>query len=231
VSFALVEGEILGVIGPNGAGKTTLFNLISGFYEPTSGEILFQETRTDGMKSHQIARLGIGRTFQIVRPFKGLSVMDNVRAACGCAFYGGLLSLFCTNRSAIATKKVLTCLEMVGLTEHANKDAQFLPLGLLRRLEMARALALGPKLILLDESFSGLSREEEGALMTVVRRLRDDGITFIVIEHNMQVATSLCSRLIVLDYGQKLTEGEPCAVVSDPRVIEAYLGEECRAYY
>jgi branched-chain amino acid transport system ATP-binding protein len=231
VSFAVEKGEILGIIGPNGAGKTTLFNLISGFHKPTSGEIVFDGSRTDRMKSHQIARLGIGRTFQIVRPFKGLSVIDNVRAACGCPAYGGLTSLFASNRSAQATRTVTECLKMVGLSDHATKDAQFLPLGMLRRLEIARALALSPQLILLDESFSGLSREEEAALIEVVRDLRNKGVTFIVIEHNMQVATSLCFRLIVLDYGQKLTEGEPGVVVSDPRVIEAYLGEECRAYY
>lgn len=231
VNFTLEQGEILGIIGPNGAGKTTVFNLISGFHKPNSGEILFQGVRTDRMRSHEIARLGIGRTFQIVRPFKGLSVTDNVRAACGCSAYGGLAKLFASNRSAASTKTVTGCLKMVGLSGHSNMYAQFLPLGMLRRLEIARALALEPKLILLDESFSGLSREEEGALMEVVRNLRDEGVTFIVIEHNMQVATSLCSRLIVLDYGQKLTEGEPNVVVSDPRVIEAYLGEECRAYY
>lgn len=229
VSFSMQQGEILGIIGPNGAGKTTLFNLISGFLPPSAGEIFFCGTRINGMKSFEVARLGIGRTFQLVRPFKGLSVADNVLAGCGCAIYGRLLALFSRAKDPRHLATTAECLEMVGLRELQDREAEHLPLGMLRRLEIARALALRPKLILLDESFSGLSKEEELALMAVVRRLREGGFSILIIEHNMGVATNLCDRLIVLNYGRKLMEGKPEEVVADPRVISAYLGEESSA--
>ncbi len=229
VSLSVGAGAILGIIGPNGAGKTTLFNLISGFMKPTLGEIFFDGKKIDRMRCHEIARLGIGRTFQIVRPLKGLSVTDNVRAGCGCIAYGGLGSIFAGSAGAAVEKTIAHCLRITGLSGYAGKEAEFLPLGMLRRLEIARALALKPRLILLDESFSGLSREEEQSVMGLVRSLRDEGLTFIVIEHNMQVAVSLCDRLAVLDYGHKLMEGEPADVMKDPRVVQAYLGEDCSA--
>ena len=225
VSFDLHQGEILGLIGPNGAGKTTCFNTVSGVYRPTSGEIDFGGARTDGLPPHRMAALGIGRTFQIVRPFPELTVLDNVVVAMGLRCYGGFLSSCGSWKGARVRKGAMALLEKVGLEGTASSKAGLLPLGNLRRLEIARALALEPKLLLLDESFSGLRHEEIEMQEQLVRTTRQEGISILLIEHNMRVAMGLSDRLVVLDHGIKLTEGSPEEVRRNPDVIRAYLGK------
>jgi branched-chain amino acid transport system ATP-binding protein len=225
VSFDLAEGEILGLIGPNGAGKTTCFNTVSGVYRPTSGEIRFGGIRTDGLPPHRMASLGIGRTFQIVRPFPDLSVLENVIVAMGLPCYRGFFSS-CSSWKGRATREgAMELLAKVGLEPLASQKAGMLPLGNLRRLELARALALKPRLLLLDESFSGLRHEEISLQEELVRRTREAGISILLIEHNMRVAMGLSDRLVVLDHGRKLTEGAPEEVRRNPEVIRAYLGK------
>jgi ABC-type branched-subunit amino acid transport system ATPase component len=229
VSFALEQGEILGLLGPNGAGKTVTFNLISGVYKPSSGEIRFLGRRIDGLPPHAVAALGLGRTFQIVKPFTTLSVLENVLVARGIDRYGHASSLWTSWRSRRERGEAMALLERVGLADLAGRKAGLLPLGNLRRLEIARALAVGHKLLLLDESFSGLRHEEISRLETLVRDIRAQGLTVLLIEHNMRVAMGLSDRIVVMEYGKKLAEGTPEAIQRDERVIEAYLGRKGEA--
>ena len=225
VSFDIHRSEILGLIGPNGAGKTTCFNMISGVYEPTSGEIYFDGKRTDGLPPHKMASLGIGRTFQVVKPFSGLTVEENVIVSLGMPHYSHFLDswkFWKADANRTAAKKIL---DEVGLLEEADTKAGLLPLGNLRKLEIARALALHPRLLLLDECFSGLRHEEISVIEDLIRNIRSSGVSILLIEHNMRVAMGLSDRIIVLNHGRKLTEGTPDEVSSNPDVIEAYLGK------
>lgn len=216
VTFAITEGEVAGLIGPNGAGKTTMFNLIAGTIPPTSGAIRFADCDVSGFPPHRMCTAGVARTFQIVRPFGNLSVFENV-----------LIGAFAaTKRRTEAERRVTDVLEQTGLLNYRGVPARSLPLGLRKRVEVARALATRPKLLLLDEVMNGLNPGELVGIMEMIRTLNATGITILLIEHVMTAVMALCSRVIVFNHGVKIAEGPPDAIVSDEAVIEAYLGQE-----
>jgi branched-chain amino acid transport system ATP-binding protein len=215
VSYSLNKGEILGLIGPNGAGKTTLFNVVNGFYPPTKGEVLFKGGRISHLKPHQICKLGIGRTFQVVRPLRRMTVLDNVIAS----------AFLRAKDKAEAEGIALEAIRFTGLYEDLNVLSKGLPLGKRKKLEITRALATRPEMLLLDESFAGLNPSEQNELIDIIRQIRAKGITIMVIEHHMKVIMALSDRIVVLNYGEKIAEGTPKEIGSNPLVIEAYLGE------
>jgi branched-chain amino acid transport system ATP-binding protein len=226
VSFSADEAEILGVIGPNGAGKTTLFNIISGIFPPSNGKISFQGKTIHRLKTHQISRLGIGRTFQLVRPFQNLDVETNILVASGHPYYPSFRKSFAPFRKPEILGEVQKLIDRTGLRPYARQITKNLPLGIKKRLEIARALALKPRLLLLDEPSGGLRFEESAQLMELIRHIREQGIGILLIEHNMQVIMDLCKRIVVLDHGSKIAEGSPEEIRSNPQVIQAYLGKE-----
>ncbi len=215
VAFDVNKGEIVGLIGPNGAGKTTLFNVVNGFYAPSRGEVLFQGSRISGLKPYQICQQGMARTFQVVKPLQRMSVFDNVLAS---AF------LRARNRAEAVTLAEDT-LRFTSLYEDREVISKGLPLGKRKRLEIARALATQPELLLLDESFAGLNPSELDESIGIIRRIKEKGITIMIIEHHMKVIMSISDRIVVLSYGEKLAEGSPAEIGRNPQVIEAYLGE------
>ncbi len=231
VELEVEPHEIVGLIGPNGAGKTTLFNLITGVYTPTDGHILFEGHRIDGRKTCHLVELGIARTFQNIRLFRSLSVFDNVRIAGQThAAYGpaaGLLQLPAWRHGEERlTDQTLALLERFGLAAVADELSSSLPYGAQRRLELARALATQPKLLLLDEPAAGMNPVEKRELMTQIVRLRDDfELTILIIEHDMPVVMGICERILVLDHGEPIALGTPDQVRRDEAVIKAYLGE------
>ncbi|MBI5627776.1 MAG: ABC transporter ATP-binding protein [Candidatus Rokubacteria bacterium] len=225
VSFTVAPGEILGLFGPNGAGKTTCFHCLSGFTLPDAGRIVVDGRPITGRAPHTLARLGIGRTFQIVKPFRGLSALDNVRVALGHTEYAGFGAIFRSWRTAAPRRAAQALLDRVGLAAAADRKAGLLPLGMLKRLEVARALALAPRLVLLDEPLGGLGPEEMAGIAALITGLRAEGLGIILVEHQMRVAMSIVERVVVLDHGVLIAEGTPEAIRRDRRVIEAYLGE------
>ena len=234
VSFALAPGRIKSVIGPNGAGKTTLFNLLSGVFPPDRGRIVFGGQEIAGLPPHAIARLGMSRTFQITQVFKEMTVAENVMTGGHRLGRTGFLSAAVRlpgvrREEAESAERALGLLKEVGLEGKAGSPGGSLSLGQQRLLEIARALASSPRLLLLDEPGSGLSRRERQELVRLIYRIRDSGVTVLLVEHDMNLVMDISDEVAVLDYGRKIAEGPPRQVRNDPAVIAAYLGEEAAA--
>ncbi len=219
VSFQVERGEIFGLIGPNGSGKTTIFNLINHYFPLTAGDILFKDKSIKGMKTHQICHLGIGRTFQVVKPLKRMTVLENVMASAFCR----------VNTIGEAQKMALEMLDFCNLLPDKDKYASSLPIAGRKRLEITRALATKPELLLLDETAAGLNTAELDEAIELIQRIRARGVTIIIVEHIMKVIMTISDRIHAINYGETIAEGTPEEVANDKEVIKAYLGEESYA--
>lgn len=231
VSFNVKKGEIFAVIGPNGAGKTTLFNMITGVLPSSSGNVFFNEKRITSLKPYQIAKVGITRTFQNLEVFSNMSVIENVMTGAHLTmstnmFTAGFRLPMVVNEERKIMKKAMECLELVGIADSAYELSVNLPYGNQRLLEIARAAASNPKLILLDEPMAGLNSEESRQLVDVILKMREEGMTFIFVEHDMETVMSISDRLVVLDNGVKIGEGTPEEIYQNEKVVAAYLGDE-----
>jgi len=231
VNFSVGEGEVFGLIGPNGAGKTTMFNMITAMFPQTSGEILFNGENLAGKKPHEITEIGICRTFQNIRLFPDMTVMENVIVGEHCRTKAGVWSsVFHTKKQKQEEKAVrdraVALLKLVNLTEQADEFADNLSYGQQRRLEIARALASKPKLLLLDEPAAGMNEKETNDLFDLIQKIKANGITVLLIEHDMPLVMRICDRMAVLNFGREIALGTPEAIRTNPEVIEAYLGKE-----
>jgi branched-chain amino acid transport system ATP-binding protein len=216
VTFQVEKGEIFGLIGPNGSGKTTIFNCINNFFPITAGEVLFKGQSIKGLKTHQVCHLGIGRTFQVVKPLARMTVLDNVTASAFCR----------VNTIKEAKEEALRVLGFCNLLNEKDKQAKSLPIGGRKRLEIARALATKPELLLLDETAAGLNPSELDEAIDLIRKIRENGITILIVEHIMKVIMTISDRIHAINFGQTIAQGTPKEVANNRAVIEAYLGEE-----